>query len=42
VAVEHPRVSFANIIYDCAVGVDFWAGKVVTFDIPGRQLIVAR
>ena len=41
VAVDHPRVSFANIIYDCAVGVDFWAGKVVTFDIPDRQLIVA-
>jgi Aspartyl protease len=42
VTVEHPRVSFANIIYDCVVGVDFWAGKAVTFDIPGRQLIVTR
>ena len=41
VAAEHPRVSFANIIYDCAVGVDFWAGKVVTFDIPHRQIIVS-
>src|SRR5581483_2369933 len=41
VTAELPRVSFANIIYDCAVGVDFWAGKVVTFDIAGRELIVA-
>jgi Aspartyl protease len=40
VSVAHPPVSFGDVIYDCVVGVDFWAGKEVTVDIPGRQLTV--
>jgi hypothetical protein len=35
------RVSFSDTIYDCVVGVDFWTGRAVTFDIPSRQLIVS-
>lgn len=42
VALTHPRVSLADIIYDCVVGVEFWAGRVVTMDVPNRQLIVAK
>jgi hypothetical protein len=42
VTADHPRVTFANIIYDCVAGIDFWAGRAVTFDIPGRTLIVSR
>lgn len=42
VTVSHPRVTFANIIYDCVAGIDFWAGKTVTFDLSGRTLIVGR
>ena len=38
----HPRAASSDIIYDCVVGVDFWAGKVLTLDIADRQLIVAR
>ncbi|HSL22695.1 MAG TPA: hypothetical protein VK886_14270 [Vicinamibacterales bacterium] len=41
IGVAKPQVSFKNIIYDCVIGVDFWAGKIVTIDIPGRRLIVA-
>jgi hypothetical protein len=41
IGVATPQVSFKNIIYDCVIGVDFWAGKIVTIDIPGRRLIVA-
>lgn len=40
ISVAHPPVSFVDTIYDCVVGVDFWAGKAVTVDIPGRQIIV--
>lgn len=39
--VTRPQVAFRNIIYDCVIGVDFWAGKIITIDIPGRRLIVA-
>ena len=38
---RHPHVAFANIIYDCVVGIDFWSGRAVTFDIPDRQLLVS-
>lgn len=41
VKVEHPPVSFVDTIYDCVVGVDFWAGKALTVDLPGRQLMVS-
>lgn len=42
VSVANPRVSFSDIIYDCVVGVDFWSGKIVTFDFGRGQIIVAR
>ena len=38
--VSNPKVSFSDIIYDCVVGTEFWAGRAVTIDISGRQLIV--
>ena len=41
VRMTKPRLSFADIIYDCVVGIDFWQGRVVTFDIPAQRLIIA-
>ena len=40
IAVDHPRVAFADIIYDCVVGAEFWKGRALTIDIAGRQLVV--
>lgn len=40
IALTRLRLSMADIIYDCVVGVEFWKGRVVTIDIPHRQLIV--
>jgi len=35
------RVHFKkDLIYDGVIGIDFWNGKQVTVDIPGRRLIV--
>ncbi len=39
--IQHPQVSFVDIIYDCVVGVDFWAGKTLTVDIPNRQIMLS-
>lgn len=36
------RVAFSDIIFDCVVGLDFYADKVLTFDIARRELIVGR
>ena len=41
IAVAHAPATFSDIIYDCVIGLDFWLGKVLTIDIPGRQLIVS-
>lgn len=41
IKVVNPRVSFSTIIYDCVAGLNFWAGKTLTVDIPGRQIIVS-
>lgn len=41
IAILHPRVSFVDVIYDCVLGVDFWSGKALTVDIPGRQIMVS-
>jgi hypothetical protein len=41
IAIANAATTFADIIYDCVVGLDFWLGKVLTVDIPGRQLIVS-
>lgn len=41
IALEHPGVSFSDIIYDCVVGVDFWSGKTLPMDIGKRELIVS-
>jgi hypothetical protein len=41
IAVADAPTTFADIIYDCVVGLDFWLGKVLTIDISGRQLIVS-
>ncbi len=42
IGVKNPGVSFSNIIYDCNVGLEFWTGRSLTIDIPGRQLLVSR
>ena len=34
--------SFSDIIYDCVVGLDFWSGKALTVDIPGRKILVSK
>ncbi|HTY06989.1 MAG TPA: aspartyl protease family protein [Gemmatimonadales bacterium] len=34
------RATFSDIIYDCVVGLDWWKGRIVTFDLAARQLIV--
>lgn len=36
------KVTFSDIIYDCVIGTSFWRGRVLTFDIVGRELIVSR
>jgi hypothetical protein len=41
VAIANAPTTFADIIYDCVVGLDFWLGKVLTIDISRRQLIVS-
>ncbi len=40
ISLAHPRVGFSEIIYDCVIGLDFWAGKALTIDIPGRQIFI--
>jgi hypothetical protein len=39
--VSNPKVAFSDIIYDCVIGTEFWAGRALTIDIAKRQLIVA-
>lgn len=39
-AISRPVVGFENLIYDCNVGNDFWAGRSFTLDIPQRALYV--
>lgn len=40
IKLVNPTVSFSDIIYDCAVGIDFWSDKVLTIDIPSHEMIV--
>ena len=39
--VEHPKALFADLIFDCNIGNEFWANKIFTLDIPGRSLWVS-
>jgi hypothetical protein len=39
--VDHPNVAYANLIYDCTIGNDFWGGRTFTLDILNRALYVA-
>ncbi len=41
ISLAHPSVAFSDIIYDCVIGLDFWSGKALTIDIPGRQIFVS-
>jgi hypothetical protein len=41
ITIADAPTTFADIIYDCVVGLDFWLGKALTIDISGRQLIVS-
>jgi hypothetical protein len=41
ISLAHPAVGFSDIIYDCVIGLDFWAGKTLTIDIAGRQILVS-
>lgn len=38
---EVARALFEDIIYDCNIGIDYWANRVVTFDVPHKGLIVS-
>lgn len=40
VASVHPRVSFADIIYDCVGGLDFLHDRLLTLDIARKQMVV--
>ena len=37
---DAPAVTFSDIIYDCVIGLDWWKGRAVTFDIPNHRLII--
>jgi hypothetical protein len=39
--IAGPTVTYANLIYDCNVGNQFWAGRTFTLDLPNRSLYVA-
>ncbi len=39
--IASPTVTYANLIYDCNVGNQFWAGRAFTLDLPNRVLYVA-
>lgn len=41
VSLDHPHLSFSDLIYDCVIGLDFWQGRALTIDIPDRQLFVS-
>jgi hypothetical protein len=41
VGLAPAHVSFSDIIYDCVVGVEFWAGRAFTVDISDRQIVVS-
>jgi len=41
ITLRQPRVAFADIIYDCVIGTDFWAGRAMTVDLAGGMLIVS-
>jgi len=40
--IAGPNVTYANLIYDCIVGNDFWGGRTFTLDISNRALYVAQ
>jgi hypothetical protein len=40
-AIAGPTVTYANLIYDCNVGNQFWTGRTFTLDLPNRALYVA-
>jgi hypothetical protein len=39
--IDRPVVTYANLIYDCTIGNDFWAGRTFTLDILNHALYVA-
>jgi hypothetical protein len=40
-ALTRPTVTFADLIYDCNVGNQFWAGRTFTLDLPNRAMWIA-
>jgi len=40
-ARRNAPVTFQDLIYDCVVGWNYWAGGSVSFDVPDRALIVS-
>jgi hypothetical protein len=38
--ITGPKVTYANLIYDCNVGNQFWQGRIFTLDLPNRALYV--
>jgi hypothetical protein len=41
IALIGATVTYANLIYDCNVGNQFWAGRTFTLDLPNRAVYVA-
>jgi hypothetical protein len=40
--IANPNVKYANLVYDCTIGNDFWQGRTFTLDILNRALWVAQ
>lgn len=38
--IASPTVTYANLIYDCNVGNQFWAGRTFTLDLPHRAMFI--
>ncbi|HTU83462.1 MAG TPA: hypothetical protein VMF61_15140 [Candidatus Acidoferrales bacterium] len=38
VAVKGAAVTYADLIYDCEIGNEFWADRALTIDVPNRAL----
>lgn len=41
IGVNQPRVAFADIIYDCVIGTEFWKGRALTLDLADRRMVVS-
>jgi len=40
IALANPPIAIENLVYDCDVGLAFWANRALTIDIPNRAMFV--